>query len=115
MKQAWADDFAQRILAATLFYDEEYGALGHLSLVDERKARERFIASFLPEEDTYIIERATRWDEAESLDGVGYALATVAATHGTYDTAEAAAAMLLKLARRHGLVPSFALLFEESA
>ncbi len=112
---SWANDFARRVLAETLFYDEEYGAAGSMSLIDESTAKECFIASFLPEESTYIIEQAIQWDAKDEDDGLGYAIATDATTHGTFDSADAAAAMLLSLAHRHGLVPSLALLFEEAS
>ncbi len=112
---SWANDLARRVLAETLFYDEEYGVTGSLSLIDETTAKERFIASFLPEESTYIIEQAIQWDAEDEGDGLGYAIATEATTHGTYDTADAAAAMLLSLAHSQELVPSLVLLFEEAS
>ena len=109
---SWELSFAERLLAQALFYDVEYGVSGNLSLVDTRKERERYISSYLSEEGQYIIERGTQWSEDKD---VGFALAVEAETHKMYDTAKAAAAELLKLARRHRLVPSIALLFEEDA
>jgi len=107
---SWETNFARCLLAEVLFYDAEYGVSGNLSLIDTRKAQERFVASYLVEESQYIIERATQWTEDKEL---GFALATEAETHGMYSIAEDAAAELLNLARRHSLAPSLALLFEE--
>lgn len=112
------DAFTQRLLAEALFYDEEYGALGSLGLVDEAAGRERYVASFMPEAGDFIIEEATAWeDEApdEAGDAVGYALATGSTEHARYDRPDEAAEALLALAREHGLQPSLTLLFEDEA
>ena len=107
--------FLRRLLAETLLYDEEYGASGNVSLIDERTAQECYVASYLSEEAQYIIEKATDWDSDTADDGVGYALATDAETYRACQTANEAAATLLALAKAHRLMPSFALLFEEPA
>ena len=109
------DDFTKRLIAETLFYDGEYEALGNLSLVDAAGKKERFVASFAPEDGIFIVEEATEWEEYTpgDLDDIGYALAVDSREVGTYDTAEEAAAAILTLAREHGLSPSITLLFEE--
>ena len=38
------DKFTIRLIAETLFYDEEYEALGNLSLIDLEEKCERFVA-----------------------------------------------------------------------
>ncbi len=107
------DHFTRQLIAEALFYDEEYGALGNLSLVDPREGRERFIASYVPEEGHFTIEEATAWEPGEIDEEVGYALAVDTREYGIYDTPEATAEALLALAREQDLLPSITLLFEE--
>ena len=110
-----ADTFARQLLAEALFYDEEYGALGNVSLIDQDSVRERFLASYDPERDTFLIEEAVEWEDLDAdEDGeVDYALAVDGKEFGTYDTPEAAAEKLHELAREHSLAPSFMILFED--
>ncbi len=109
------EQFARQLLIEALFYDEEYVALGNVSLIDGAAQRELYLASFDPERDTYLIEEAVEWEDLDAdEDGeVDYALAVDGSEHGTYETPEDAADALLNLAREHNLVPSFMLLFEE--
>ena len=109
--------FARFLIAESLFYDEEYGALGSLSLVDEATRRERYLASFMPEDGTFVIEEATEWEdyEPEEDEDIGYALAIDSEEYGSYPVPEEAAEALLMLAREHDLEPSITLLFEDEA
>ncbi|MDX1420588.1 MAG: hypothetical protein R3181_11525 [Rubricoccaceae bacterium] len=110
-----SDQFARQLLIEALFYDSEYGALGNVSLVDKESVRERFLASYDPERDTYLIEEAVEWEDIDAdVDGeVDYARAVDGKEHGTFDTPDDAADALLGLAREHDLAPSFMILFEE--
>jgi len=110
-----SDQFAIRLIAETLFYDEEFEALGNLSLVDASARKERFVASYAPEDGSFVIEEATEWEDYEpgSQDDIGYALAVDSKDHSTFDDAEEAATVLYGLAKQHGLMPSITLLFEE--
>ena len=56
MKPFSLDHFTRRLIAEALFYDEEYGALGSLSLVDAEAGKERYIASYMPDDGTFVIE-----------------------------------------------------------
>ncbi len=107
--------FAARLLAETLFYDEEYGALGNLSLIDEAERKECFIAAYSPEEGQFIIEEATEWEEYKPSenDDIGYALAVDSNEYGSFVTSDEAAAEMLRLADKNGLTPSITLLFEQ--
>ncbi len=109
------DDFAKRLIAETLFYDGEYEALGNLSLIDTGSEKERFIASFAPEDGAFVIEEAIEWEDYEpgEIDDIGYALAVDSRELSSFETADDAAVALLTLAREHGLIPSITLLFEE--
>ena len=109
------DQFTIRLIAETLFYDEEYEALGNLSLIDLEEKCERFVASFAPEDGLFVLEEATEWEEYEpgEADDIGYALAVDSREVGTYESAEGVAAELLALARTNNLAPSITLLFEE--
>lgn len=109
------DHFGRRLLAETLFYDEEYGALGNLSLIDTENLKERYIASYVPSDGTFSVEEATEWEDydPDEDDEIGYALAVDSKEHGCFETPEDAAEALLTLAREHGLLPSITLLFEE--
>lgn len=114
MKPFNIEHFTRTLLAETLFYDEEYGAIGSVSLIDTNTEKERFIASFMPEEASFIIEEATEWeDEATEEDEIGYSLAVDSTEHAAFDTPEEAADALLGLAMQHSLMPSITLLFEE--
>ncbi len=110
-----SDQFIIRLIAETLFYDEEYEALGNLSLIDLEEKCERFVASFAPEDGLFVLEEATEWEEYQpgDPDDIGYALAVDSREVGTYESAESVAAELLALARTHNLAPSITLLFEE--
>ena len=102
-----------RSLAESLFWDKEYGIASNLALIDESETRERYVASYLPEESAYIIDKCTAWESLGEDDDFTYLIATEAETHGTFETAEEAAAELLELARKHNLVPSLGLLFDQ--
>ena len=107
--------FARHLLAETLFYDEEYGTFGNLSLVDVEAGRERYVASFVPEEGVFLIEEATAWEEDydPNDDEIGYAMAVEAEAHRSYELPEEAGEALLLLANQHSLLPSLTLFFEE--
>lgn len=112
------ENFTHRLLAESLFYDEEYGLVGTISLVDVEARRERYIASFMPDDGSYLVEEATAWEadpELEDDADVAYALAVESDIHGTYDVPEVAAEALLDLARAHDLLPSVTILFEDEA
>ncbi len=110
-----SDQFIVRLIAETLFYDEEYEALGNLSLIDAEEKCERFVASFAPEDGLFVLEEATEWEDYEpgEADDIGYALAVDSRELGTFETAEDVSRQMLNLAREHNLAPSITLLFEE--
>lgn len=108
------NEFTRRLIAETLFYDEEYGALGNLSLIDEGMGREMFIASYSPDDGQFVIEAATDWEKDDEVDTeIGYLLATDSNELGTYGSPVKAADAILALASEHDLQPSITLLFEE--
>ena len=109
------EHFARHLLMEALFFDEEYGALGNISLIDGQQKRERFLASYDPDGDQFVIEEAVEWEELDvDADGeVDYALAVDGREFGCFPTPEETADELIKLAREHDLVPSFMLLFDE--
>jgi hypothetical protein len=109
------EQFAKKLLAESLFYDEEYGALVNISLINEEEQKEQYIASFDPEGETYVIEEAVEWEDIDAdRDGeIDYALAVDGKEHACFETPDEAADELLALARQHGLTPSLMLLFED--
>ncbi len=109
------ESFTTKLIAETLFYDEEYGALGNLSLIDETARKECFIAAYSPEDDRFIIEEATEWEDytPSDNDDIGYALAVDSSEYRTYRTAEETAVEVVSLARKNSLTPSITLLFEQ--
>ena len=111
------DQFARVMLTEALFYDEEYGALGNVSLIDPTSVRERYLASYDPERTLFLIEEAVEWEDLDAdEDGeIDYALAVDGQEHATYETPEDTAEALLELARQHMLMPSFMILFDEDA
>jgi hypothetical protein len=110
------ENFVHRLISETLFYDGEYGLVGSLSLVDVDANKEMYIASFMPDDGTLLIEEATEWEEPFELDeetDVAYRLAIASTEYGTYEIPEVASGALLSLAEEHGLLPSFTVLFED--
>ena len=110
------DNFTVRLLAESLFYDIEYGLVGSVSLIDSETERELYLASFMPDDGTYLVEAATAWEDEPTLEedtDVAYALAVDSDVHGRYEVPEAAAQELLELAREHDLLPSVTILFED--
>jgi len=87
-------DFARRLLAEALIYDEETGALGNVSLVDLDSEQERFMATYDPATGKYVIEEAVVWEE---------------------DSEREEDSSLLRLAAEHSLMPGFMLVYEEEA
>ncbi len=111
------EDFTRRLIAETLFHDEEYGVIGNLGLIDPQTRKERFLASYVPNDDTFIVEEATEWEdfipEEGGTDEIGYVLAVDSKEYGCFDSPEETSETLLNLAREHNLLPSVILLFEE--
>jgi hypothetical protein len=110
------ENFTHRLLAESLFYDLEYGLVGSVSLIDPETEREMYIASFMPDDGSFMIEEATAWEdppELEDEEDVAYAHATESTVHGTYEIPEVAANTVLTLAREHDLLPSVTVLFED--
>ena len=106
--------FTRRLLTEALFYDEEYGALATVSLVDGGVLQEKYLASYLPEDDVFVVEEATDWEDADETDEtVGYALAVDSKEYGRYPTPEKAAEVVLLLATEENLAPSITILFED--
>lgn len=109
-----SDTFIRRLLGEALFYDEEYGVGGTLSLVDPTERKERYLAAFIPEDDQFVIEEATEWEDYDDADDeIGYALAVDSKEMGCFDEIEQVTEALLTLAREHGLEPSLTLRYEE--
>lgn len=107
--------FAGRLLAESLFYDEEFGAIGTVSLINEEVGREAYIAYYIPEEGRYLIDVATDWESfnPNEDEGIGYAFASDTEIHTSSKSQEEVAKKLLSLAIEETLSPSFAVLFEE--
>ena len=106
--------FAVIALSEALFYDDEYGAIGAVSLINELLGREAFIASYSPEDELFLIEEATEWEAftPNGDDDIGYRLAVDSKPHLAVDGPMEAAEILLALATEHNLPPSVSLLFE---
>ena len=115
MSQFDQHSFTLKLVAETLFYDEEYGALGNLSLIDEAAHKERYIAAYSPEDDRFIVEEATEWEDYTPSNGddVGYAFAANSKEHRAYTTADEAASEIIRLAKAGSLTPSITILFEQ--
>lgn len=109
-------NFTTRLLAECLFYDIEYGLVGNVSLIDTETEQEAYLASFMPDDGSFMVEEATAWEDEpvfEEDTDVSYALATDSDVYGTYEVPEEAAGALLDLASEHDLLPSFTVLFED--
>jgi len=109
-------DFARRLLAEALIYDEETGALGNVSLVDLDSEQERFMATYDPATGKYVIEEAVVWEEdSEREEDSSYAMAVQAIEYASFKSPHEAAEELLRLAAEHSLMPGFMLVYEEEA
>lgn len=108
------EKFALVALAEALFFDEEYGAIGAVSLINELVGREVYIASYSPDDELFQIEEATEWEvySPNGDDEIGYRLAIDSRPHATCESPMEAAEILLSLAREHNLQPSVSLMFE---
>lgn len=104
--------FARDLIAEALFYEENFGLVGAISLIDPAAGSERFIASFDLDEGAFIIEEATEWEADEEVE-LSYLLAVDGEVYETYDSSEAAAAALLTLAKEHMLTPRLHVLYED--
>ena len=107
--------FSERLLSEVLFYDDEYGAIGNLSLIDTNQEKEKYIAFYSPAERTFVIEEATEWEQADPDDEayVGYDFATDTNTYLTSLDMKEIAKALMSLAAEKGLYPSISLSFED--
>lgn len=109
--------FSTRLIADTLFYDEEYGAIGNLSLVSESEHKEMYIAYFLTEAKNFVIDKVTKWEEydPDAEDAIGYALAIDTDEHMASNSQDDIAREMMALAEKFNLTPSVALFFEDEA
>lgn len=110
------NNFTTRLLAECLFYDIEYGLVGSVSLIDTEAGREEYLASFMPDDGSYLVEEATAWEDdpvIKEAEDVAYTLATDGVVHSSYEVPEEAARMLLDLANEGDLLPSLTVLFED--
>ncbi len=109
--------FSIKMIAESLFYDEEFGAIGNVSLINEDESKEQFIAYYLPEEKNFVIDKVTAWEEYDPAEpeSIGYALAIDSDEHMASKSQDQIAHEMLSLAEKHNLVPSVALFFEDDS
>lgn len=107
--------FTKQLIVESLVYDPEYGAIGHLSLVDPVAAKEMFIGYFVPEEGVYVIDECTSWSDAdpEMIADVGYTFAVDTNEMLSSNSLQEVAEALFGLASEHNLYPSISLSFED--
>lgn len=109
MSESYTDRFAHSLLSGALYYDDEHGSMGSVSLVD-KDGREAYIASFEPEDGAWLIERATAWDDEQTDDLL---LAVDGEEAGSFDDPADAAEALIRIAKEGDYMPVFMALFEE--
>ena len=107
--------FSVQLLSEVLFYDEEYGATGNLSLIDAEQSKELYVAFYSPVDEQYVIEKATEWEQMDPDEEaeIGYEFASDSETHLSSENVVEVAKALFKLAEDHGLYPSMSLSFED--
>lgn len=107
--------FSVQLLSEVLFYDEEYGATGNLSLIDVEKEKEVYVAFYSPVDHLYHIEKATEWEQMDPDDEaeIGYEFASDSENHLSSEDVNEIAATLLELAEQENLYPSMSLAFED--
>ncbi len=107
--------FSSRLIAESLFYDEEYGAIGNISLVNTTEKIELYIAYYLPEEANFVIDKVTKWEayDPEEEEAIGYALAIDSEEHMSSKSQDDIATEVMQLAEKFNLMPSVSLFFED--
>ena len=108
--------FSERLVSEVLFYDEEYGAIGNLSLINTDQEKEKYIAFYSPAERAFVIEEATEWEDDVDNDDesyVGYHFATDSKTYLSSLDLEEITKTLMRLATDESLYPSISLSFED--
>jgi hypothetical protein len=68
------ETFSKELLTEMLFYEENFGLVGTVSLVDMNAGKERYLGSFDPDEGAFILEEATAWAPVED-EAMEYELA----------------------------------------
>ncbi len=109
--------FSSRLIAESLFYDAEFGAIGNVSLISEEEKKEMYITYFLTEESKFVIDKVTKWEEVEEeeLEAIGYALAVDSDEHMASESQDDIAREMMALAEKFNLMPSVSLFFEEES
>ena len=107
--------FSSKLVAESLFYDEEYGAIGNVSLVSASEKKELYIAYYLPEETNFVIDKVTEWEDYDPNEegAIGYALATDSDEHMASKSQDEIASEVVVLAAKYNLMPSVSLFFED--
>ncbi len=107
--------FTRTLIGESLFYDDEYGAISNVSLISEQENKELFIAYFLPEESTFVIDKVTDWEDYDPDEegAIGYALAIDSEEHMASKSQDDIAKEVLALAEKFNLTPSASLFFED--
>ena len=103
-------DFARVLLAEALYFDDEHGSIGSVSLIDPSSGKELYMASYDPESESWLLEEATEWDDEPVEDLI---MATDGNAIGEFDDPLEIANSVLELAAERGLTPVFLPLFEE--
>jgi hypothetical protein len=102
--------FARTLLAEALYFDDEHGSIGSVSLVDSESGKELYMASFDPESEMWLLEEAVEWDD-DPVEGL--LMATDGTSIGEFDDPFDIAGAVIDLAASDGLTPVFLPLFEE--
>jgi len=104
-------DFAKALIEEILILDENQKLIGNVVLVDPELGVERYQASFDLEDATYIIEKATEWEDQTNED---YRLATDGEVELFSDSRSEIADRLIELAMEHSLKPGYFVLYGEA-
>lgn len=107
-----AETFSQDLLAEMLFYEENFGLIGTVSLVSADDGRERYLASFDPDEGAFILEEATEWAPGND-DDLAYELAVEGTVVETCAEAATLAEELFARASDENLKPHLQILYED--
>lgn len=105
-----AREFATSLLAEVLYFDDEHGSIGSVSLIDPSSGKEMYMASFDPELESWLLEEASEWDD-EPVEGL--LIATDGKPMAEFDDPIEIAAAVIDLAAEYRLSPVFLPLFEE--
>ena len=107
-----AEEFSKELLREMLFYEENFGIIGTVCLVDLKAGKERYLGSFDPDEGAFILEAATEWAPLDEEE-MEYELAIEGEVVETFSETNPMVDALFSRTRDEHLRPRLQILYED--